>query len=96
MIFRAVFWIGLVSLLMPRASEPGLGRPGAGTSLPSAVTSWAASGLSRPGKVCEDHAAACAGGLAFFDSFQSRTLQGLAAVKAQIEADRKARGASQL
>jgi hypothetical protein len=96
MIFRAIFWIGLVSLLMPRAPESGLGRPGAGTSLPSAITSWAATGLSRPGKVCEDHAAACAGGLTFFDSFQSRTLQGLASVKAQIEADRKARGASQL
>lgn len=96
MIFRALFWIGVVALLMPHRPDPGLGRPGAGTALPSAVTSWAASGLSRPGKVCEDHAAACAGGLAFFDSFQSRTLQGLAAVKAQIEADRKARGAGQL
>ena len=93
MIFRAIFWIGLVSLLMPREPDLGLGRPGAGTSLPSAVTSWAAIGLSRPGKVCEDHTAACAGGLALFDSFQSNALRGLAAVKAEIDADRKAREA---
>ena len=91
MIFRAIFWIGLVSLLMPRAADPGPGRPGAGTSLPSAVNSWAVSGLSRPGKVCEDHTAACAGGLALLDSFQNHAWQGLAAVKADIEADRKAR-----
>jgi hypothetical protein len=94
MIFRAVFWIGLVSLLMPHQPDLGLGRPGAGTSLPSAVTSWAASGLSRPGKVCEDHTAACAGGLAFFDAFQSKAVRGLAAVKADIDADRKTRAAS--
>ena len=91
MIFRAIFWIGLVSLLMPREPDLGFGRPGAGTSLPSAVTSWAATGLSRPGKVCEDHTVACAGGLALFDSFQSNALRGLAVVKAEIDADRKAR-----
>jgi hypothetical protein len=91
MIFRAIFWIGLVSLLMPREPDLGFGRPGAGTSPPSAVTSWAATGLSRPGKVCEDHMVACAGGLALFDSFQSDALRGLAVVKAEIDADRKAR-----
>jgi len=93
MIFRAIFWVGLVALLMPRGSDLGSGRPGAGTLLPSAVTSWVASGLSRPGKVCEDSKAACAGGLALFDTFQSKTWQGLADVRAQIEADRKARSA---
>jgi hypothetical protein len=93
MIFRAIFWIGLVSLLMPHQPDLGLGRPGAGTTLPSAMTSWAATGLSRPGKVCEDHMAACAGGLALFDSFQSNTVRGLADVKSQIDADRKARSA---
>lgn len=93
MIFRAIFWVGLVALLMPRGSDLGPGRPGAGASLPSAVTSWVASGLSRPGKVCEDPKAACAGGLALIDDFQSKTWKGLADVRAQIEADRKARGA---
>lgn len=96
MIFRAIFWIGLVSLLMPHQPDLGLGRPGAGTSLPSAVTSWAASGLSHPGNICADHRTACAGGSAFFDSFQNKAVRGLAAVKAEIEADRKARGAGHI
>lgn len=91
MIFRAIFWIGLVALLMPREPDLGFGRPGAGTSLPSAVTSWAATGLSRPANVCEDSKAACAGGLAPFAAFQNDALRDLAAVKAQIDADRKAR-----
>lgn len=93
MIFRAIFWIGLVALLMPREPDLGFGRPGAGTSLPSAMTSWAATGLSRPGNVCEDSRAACAGGLAPLASFQNDALRDLAEVKAQIEADRKARDA---
>lgn len=91
MIFRAVFWIGLVALLMPRASDPMPGRPAAGISLPSSVTSWVATGLSRPGPVCENDAAACAGGPTFLGSLQQETVRGLAAVKAQIDADRKAR-----
>jgi len=96
MIFRAIFWIGLVALLMPREPDLGFGRPGAGTSHPSAVTSWAATGLSRPGTVCEDSRAACAGGLAPLASFQNDALRDLAEVKAQIEADRKARGGGRI
>ncbi len=91
MIFRAVFWIGLVSLLMPHEPDLGLGRPAAGTSPSSAVSSRAVSGLSRPGHVCEDHAVACAGGLTLLESFQSEAVRGLATVKAEIDADRKAR-----
>ena len=91
MIFRAIFWIGLVSLLMPHEPNLGLGRPGAGTSLPSAITNWAADGLSRPEKVCADHTEACAGGLSLLDSFQAGTVHGLDAVRVQIDADRKAR-----
>ena len=96
MIFRAIFWIGLVSLLMPHEPDLGLGRPGAATALPAAVTSWAASGLARPvpspEQICQDHAGACAGGLALLDSFQAHAIRGLAAVKAEIDADRRARG----
>ena len=40
MIFRAIFWIGLVSLLTPHEPDLGLGRPGAGISLPPAMKSW--------------------------------------------------------
>ena len=67
MIFRAVFWIGLVSLLTPHEPDLGLGRPGAGTSqLSPATLLSAASGLSRTDKDC---GAACAGGLGFGDIF---------------------------
>jgi hypothetical protein len=96
MIFRAIFWIGLVSLLMPHEPDLGLARPAAGISLPATVNNWAVSGLSRPGQVCEDHAVACAGGLALLDSFQSHAVRGLAAVKAEIDADRKARSAGHI
>ncbi len=93
MIFRAVFWIGLVSLLTPHEPDLGLGRPGAGTSPPSPTTLLsAASGLSRMGKDC---GSACAGGLGLPNIFHLNTDSGVAAgladVKAQIEADQRAR-----
>lgn len=96
MIFRAIFWIGLVALLMPREPDLGFGRPGAGASLPSTLTSWTASGLSRPGKVCADHTETCAGASTLLDSFQSDALRELAEVKAEIDADRKARGGGRI
>jgi hypothetical protein len=93
MIFRAVFWIGLVSLLTPHEPDLGLGRPGAGTSQTSpAMIQSAASGLSRLGQNC---GSACAGGLGLPDVFHlnanSSLTAGLADVKAQIEADQRAR-----
>jgi hypothetical protein len=95
MIFRAVFWIGLVSLLTPHEPDLGLGRPGAGISQASpAMIQSAASGLSRMGKDC---GSACAGGLGLLSVFHlntdSRITAGLADVKAQIEADQQARRA---
>jgi len=92
MIFRAIFWIGLVSLLTPHEPDLGLGRPGAGTlpSSPSAFLSSAASGLSRTDKDC---GSACAGGLAFPNILHLNTgvAAGLADVGAQIRADQAAR-----
>ena len=95
MIFRAVFWIGLVSLLTPHEPDLGLGRPGAGTVLTSpAMIQSAASGLSRMGTDC---GSACAGGLGILSVFHlnsdSRVAQGLADVRAQIRADQQARAA---
>ena len=94
MIFRAVFWIGLVSLLAPREPDLGLGRPGAGTS-PSTPATFlsAADGLSRTDGDC---GSACAGGLGgvmrllHLDD-RAGLAAGLADVKAQIEADQRAR-----
>jgi hypothetical protein len=95
MIFRAVFWIGLVSLLTPHEPDLGLGRPGAGTTqISPAILQSAASGLSRIGMDC---GSACAGGLGLLSVFHlnsnSRVTAGLADVKAQIAADRQARAA---
>ena len=91
MIFRAVFWIGLVSLLTPREPDLGLERPGAGTSHTSPTTiSSSANGLSRSGQDC---GSACAGGLlSVFHLKTDRNLTArLADVKAQIEQDQRAR-----
>ena len=93
MIFRAVFWIGLVSLLTPHEPDLGLGRPGAGTSqLTPTMIQSAATGLSRTGLDC---GTACAGGLGVLKVFHLNSdpsvVAGLADVKAQIEADQRAR-----
>jgi len=94
MIFRAVFWIGLVSLLAPHEPDLGLGRPGAGTA-PSSPTAFLtpATGLSQADGQC---AMACAGGLGgvlqmLHLGSTNSLAAGLADVKAQIEADRHAR-----
>jgi len=93
MIFRAIFWIGLVSLLMPHESSFGSGHPGTGTGLSLPTNLRAVSGLSRPDRVCGDRTEACAGDLPLLENFQGAALTGLAAVKADIDADRKARAA---
>ena len=93
MIFRAVFWIGLVSLLMPHEPDLGLGRPGAGTSHPSHATIRStADGLSRTGQDC---GFACAGsqGLLSVLHLNRHVIAGLADVKSQIEQDRRERSA---
>jgi hypothetical protein len=95
MIFRAIFWIGLVSLLTPHEPDLGLGRPGAGTLSPSPATLLsAASGLSRADKDCGSQ---CAGGLGLLNLFHLNSdgavSAGLADVRAQIKADQLARAA---
>jgi hypothetical protein len=95
MIFRAVFWIGLVSLLAPHEPNLGLGRPGAGTSQTFSTTLQSAvEGLSRPDRDC---GSACAGGLGLPDILHLKdnpgVAAGLAKVKAEIAADQRARAA---
>jgi len=93
MIFRALFWIGLVSLLAPHEPDLGLGRPGAGTALSSPATIQpAASGLSRNGADC---GLACAGTLLSVFHLNNNTAlaRGLADVKAQIEQAQRERTA---
>jgi hypothetical protein len=95
MILRAIFWIGLVSLLMPHEPDLGLGRPGAGT-LPtsSSIVRSAADGLWRTDGDCGSQ---CAGGSGFFARMGlgpgGRIAEGLARVKSEIDADIAARAA---
>jgi hypothetical protein len=95
MIFRAVFWIGLVSLLAPHEPDLGLGRPGAGTSHASSATLQSA--VDRLSRLDPDCGLACAGGLGLSDIFHWRDNPGMAAglarVKAEIAADQHARAA---
>ena len=93
MIFRAIFWIGLVSLLAPHEPDLGLGRPGAGTSnVSSATLSSTVESLWRTDKDC---GSGCAGGLGLPASLHLTVnrdvVRGLAEVKAEIAADQRAR-----
>jgi hypothetical protein len=90
MIFRAVFWIGLVSLLTPHEPNLGLGRPGAGISLPAVLKSWSVTGLSRPD--CDGEA--CAGGQGGLDQWRASAGQSLADIRTEIDASVKARKAA--
>lgn len=93
MILRALFAIGVVTMLTPHEPDLGLGRPGAGALLPSpAASSPSASGLSRTKDACG--IPACAGALAFasvlgFAPKEGRTLKD---VQAEIAVDQKTRG----
>ena len=96
MIFRAIFWVGLVALLMPHQPDIGLGRPGAGTahsvSAASPATTrsvHAATGIARVDEACDGNREACAGSLAFLDNFQDAAVKGLQNVRTDIENYRK-------
>lgn len=85
MLFRALFWIAVVAIFMPREPDLGLGRPGA---------SRAFAGLSRKDArlTCDGYGKTCATALGALDSFQSIAVQSLARVKADIESDERFRG----
>ena len=91
MILRALFWITVVSVLMPREPDLGFGRPGAQTPIVQSAASWAQGALSAPNSTCRDHAAACVVALGALDSLQSVAVRSLAQVKADIEEQERAR-----
>ena len=87
MLFRAVFWIGLVSLLVPHEPDLGFGRPGAAAAAaPTGIGSLIQSTTVQ--NACANHAATCAGGLSILDGFQSIAVRSLDEVRADIEAHR--------
>jgi hypothetical protein len=88
MVMRALFWIALVAVLMPREPDLGLGRPGTQGFMSDAM-SWVSA--AKPAKMCEGREAACAAGFTFLDSLQSVTVRSLAQVKADIEEQQRER-----
>jgi hypothetical protein len=83
MIFRALFWIAVVAILMPREPDLGLGRPGAAHAPTNADARF----------TCEGYGKSCVTALDTLDSFQSIAVRSLAQVKAEIEADKRTHGA---
>jgi hypothetical protein len=88
MIFRAIFWIGLVALLMPHEPDLGLGRPGEAASALPQATAWAgdkiSANLGDPASLCRDNAGACTTAVTLLGNFKAATVRSLAAVKADI------------
>jgi hypothetical protein len=88
MLFRAVFWIGLVSLLVPHEPDLGFGRPHLGASEPTSAP------VDRSQlEVCKAGETACSSGFWLLNSFQSVAVRSLAQVKADIEESRRAQNA---
>lgn len=88
MIIRAIFWIGLVAVLMPHEPNLGFGRPGVNLS---AATPGTIGGLIESTNVrsaCDHHTAACSGSLSILDHFQAVAVRSLDQVRADLEANR--------
>lgn len=90
MLLRAAFWIVLVSLLMPQEPNLGFGRPGT-HGLASDALSWA-SQTPHGLPICENNGSVCSFGLNMLGSLKANTLRNLLRVKADIEAQQRARG----
>ena len=76
MILRAIFWLGLVAVLMPHEPDLGFGRPGERLTAP------------QPGNTiaCPGQQVICGGAL--LERFQSTVARNLARVRADIAAHR--------
>jgi hypothetical protein len=86
MLFRAVFWIGLVALLMPHEPDLGYGRPHAAVSFPREFANWLGGEMKAHPDVCAEHRTACSAGANLLTGMQSLALRSLSEVKAEIEA----------
>ena len=88
MIFRAIFWVGLVALLMPHEPDLGLGRPAAIDSPLPQIAAWTKDkvgpNLNDPANLCRYNAQACATTATLLDDFKATTLHSLASIKADI------------
>jgi hypothetical protein len=95
MIVRALFWIAVVAVLMPREPDLGLGRPGVTASAPEALLSKLTS-LIEPAQAatpCQSDPIACVAANSMSVKVPDFAASGLASVKAQIEEARREREA---
>ncbi|MEI9995746.1 MAG: hypothetical protein WDM91_14215 [Rhizomicrobium sp.] len=72
MILRAIFWVGLISLLMPHEPDLGFGRPGVQGAAAAATTPASIGALIQAVDVkdaCAAHKEACAGNLSILEGW---------------------------
>jgi hypothetical protein len=95
MIFRAVFWIGVVALLMPHEPNLGYGRPNA-QWWPGAALSWMDGTIGTPNEICKagDACKTVLEGVTGGQSVaQNIAIRGIAEAKAEIEQAERERAA---
>ena len=83
---RAVFWIGLVSLLIPHEPDLGFGRPSGQASLAGAVPASMAALIQANAVEGACAAAGCAGGLSILSGVHSVALRSMSEVRADLAA----------
>lgn len=97
MIMRAMFWIAVVAVLMPREPDLGLGRPGVNASTPGALisklTSLIQPALAPNASTCQSDPIACVAANNVAVKVPDFAAGGLAGVKAQLEQARREREA---
>jgi len=89
MIFRALFWIGLVAVMMPHEPDLGFGRPASAdvaATAGSGIADWARTKLQTngPRNLCRDNTDACSAGVSMIETFRAATMRSLADVKADL------------
>ncbi len=89
MIFRAIFWIGLVAVLMPREPDLGFGRPGADSAPAADTVSALRADFAHPERICATSGAACADGVGVIDDFRAFALRSLTQIKSEIAASQR-------
>ena len=91
MIFRALFWIAIVAVLMPKEPDLGLGRPGVSgpTSLVSRITAMVGAGQSA----CKTDPISCVGAAGMVGQVSAMTGRTLDDVKAELDEAKRERAA---
>lgn len=89
MILRAIFWIAVVAVLMPREPDLGLGRPGA--DAPSALLSRFENLFTPSATTCGNDPVACLAANSARADIPDITTRGLAEVKAEFDEARRER-----